>query len=76
MPVAAFTPLASHSAFPFSAVQLYLQQYNKYSSKMPQLIVKTNISKCKVPKDFFAKSTQIVASMLDKPAAGTTVGTA
>ena len=40
---------------------------------MPQFVLKTNVSKCKIPKDFWPKVTEIVASMLDKPAHATMV---
>lgn len=40
---------------------------------MPQFVLKTNVSKCKIPKDFWPKTTEIVANMLEKPAAATMV---
>lgn len=41
---------------------------------MPQFVLKTNVSKCKIPKDFWSKTTEIVANMLEKPASATMVG--
>lgn len=40
---------------------------------MPQFVLKTNVSKCKIPKNFWVKTTEIVANMLEKPAAATMV---
>lgn len=41
---------------------------------MPQFVLKTNVPKCQIPKDFWTKTTEIVANMLEKPAAATMVG--